>query len=50
MFISGFNDNSNKLYGGANDTADKFSPESTTLVINLCHRFSVIGGVVGTGH
>ncbi len=25
------------------------SPESTTPVINLCHRFSVIGSVVDTG-
>ncbi len=25
------------------------SPVSTALAINLCHRFSVIGGVVDTG-
>jgi hypothetical protein len=35
-----------KLFGGVNDTADKFI---ITPAINLCHGFSVIGGVVDTG-
>jgi hypothetical protein len=39
---------------GVNDTVDftpltNLSAESLTPAINLCHRFSLIGGVVDTG-
>jgi hypothetical protein len=47
MFISGVNDTGGKLFRGANPTPlTNLSPVSTTPVINLCHGFSVIGGVV----
>jgi hypothetical protein len=48
MFISGVNDPADKLFGGANDTADKLSLVSMTPVINLCHGFSVISSVIDT--
>ena len=49
MFITHVNDNSDKLVSGVNDTSETLSPVSLTPVINLCHGFSVIAGVVDTG-
>jgi hypothetical protein len=47
MFISGVNDTGGKLFRGANPTPlTNLSPVSMTPAINLCHGFSVIGGVV----
>jgi hypothetical protein len=48
MFITGFNDTGNKLFSGINDTSENLSPVSFTPANNLCHRFSVIAGVVDT--
>jgi hypothetical protein len=53
MFISNVNDTGDKLFGGANNIADKFitgvNDTTVTSAINLCHKFSVIGSVVDTG-
>jgi hypothetical protein len=49
MFITGVNDTSDKLFSVVNDTGKKLSLVSNTPAINLCHRFSVIAGVVDTG-
>ena len=41
----GVNDTGDKLFSVVNDTGEKF----IAGVINLCHGFSVIAGVVDTG-
>jgi hypothetical protein len=43
MFISGVNDTGNKMFGGVNDTADKFMSSSWIFFDRRC------AGVVDTG-
>jgi hypothetical protein len=49
MFISGVNDTGDKLSAASTTPLKNLSLMSLTPAINLCHGFSVIGGVVDAG-
>jgi hypothetical protein len=47
MFISGVNDTGDKLFSAVSTTPlTNLSEVSLTPAINLCHGFSLIGGVI----
>jgi hypothetical protein len=49
MFITGVNKTCDKLFGVSTSPLTNLSLVSTTMVINLCQEFFVIGGVIDTG-
>jgi hypothetical protein len=50
MFISGVNDPAINCSAVSTTPLTNLSVVSLTPAINLCHRFSLIGGVVDTGN
>jgi hypothetical protein len=49
MFISGVNDTGKNCSVVSTTQLKNLSLMSMTPAINLCHRFSLIGGVIDTG-